>query len=293
VTLLTIPSVSAQPFVMVEAGARETPLDSSLLRAFPRLEVVGFEPDPDECRRLTERHRAPHRFFPVALGSRCERRILYRTPVPHYSSLFPPDAATLDPCWERDLGFFPAAEMETTLADLDTFLPSQGIAAAHFMQIDTQGGELEVLEGAHHFLRSSVLGVRVEVFLNPLYTGQPLFDDIERYLQTRGFQLFALTDIPYRLHRRTLPPGRAGKGQPVALDALYLRDFRELTRENRSNSLATLAMLASALGFHDYAAQIVQALLADCRLEPTAREELSAAQRPYVAALLLAGDRSG
>lgn len=290
-TLLTIPSVAAKPFVMVEAGARETPLDRSIARAFPHLEVIGFEPDLAECERLAVRHPAPHRFLPVALGARNERRILYRTPVPHYSSFFPPDSDTLEPCWEHDLGYFPVEEIDVAVVRLDSYLPSLGIDTLHFIQLDTQGAELEALQGAAGLLQSSILGVRVKVFLNPLYAGQPLFGDIERYMQMWGFQLFALADIPHRLHRRTVPPDHAGRGQPVALDALYLRDYHSVLPENRAEYLPTLAVLASALGFHDYAAQIVQILLSDPCLDPTMREEMTEAQKPYVTALLLAGDR--
>lgn len=58
-----------------------------------------------------------------------------------------------------------------------------------FLKVDTEGTELEVLEGAQDQLCSSVMGVRVNVNFQPVYKNQPLFQDIHTYLTTRDFFL--------------------------------------------------------------------------------------------------------
>ena len=41
-----------------------------------RLQVIGFEPDPDECRRLNRNHNGKAAFYPVALSDKPGREIL-------------------------------------------------------------------------------------------------------------------------------------------------------------------------------------------------------------------------
>lgn len=61
----------------------------------------------------------------------------------------------------------------------------------HFLKLDVQGAELDVLRGAERLLRD-VLVIHSEVEFYPIYQGQPLFDSIFRFLRDRGFELFDL-----------------------------------------------------------------------------------------------------
>ena len=284
-TTLTIPSVAAAPFVMVEAGARDTPLDGAIRGAFPHLQVIGFEPDPDECRRLAARHGPPHRFFPVAVGASTGMRPFYRARYPWYSSLSPPNEEFLADYWEGVLRFATVERSTMPVVDLDSYLPTQGIDEVDFWQLDIQGGELDALAGARSFLAGPLLGLRVEVSFHPMYAGQPLFADIDAFVRPYGFALWDLYTIPHKLHRRGLPPSSSGGGQLASGDALYLRNHRCLTERGATLAAEKLAVLASGLGFHDYAVQIGQELVASGQLGDEA-PLVADALRSYVAALL-------
>ncbi len=57
------------------------------------------------------------------------------------------------------------------------------------IKVDTQGSELEILEGAKETLRSVNL-IEIEVTFNPKYDGQPLFAEVDQFLRSQGFVLW-------------------------------------------------------------------------------------------------------
>ena len=60
-----------------------------------------------------------------------------------------------------------------------------------YLKVDTQGYEGEVLTGASELLRLC-LCVELEVSFEELYAGQPLFREIWRMMEERGFALWDL-----------------------------------------------------------------------------------------------------
>jgi FkbM family methyltransferase len=59
----------------------------------------------------------------------------------------------------------------------------------HFIKIDAQGAEYEILRGAEQLLAGSCVGLYLELFVLPLYKGIRLLPEMERYLAERGFRL--------------------------------------------------------------------------------------------------------
>lgn len=59
----------------------------------------------------------------------------------------------------------------------------------HFLKVDVQGAEYQVLRGAERFLREDCLGLHLELFTIPLYRDMVLLPEVEAYLETLGFRL--------------------------------------------------------------------------------------------------------
>ncbi|MBE9507206.1 MAG: FkbM family methyltransferase [Chloroflexi bacterium] len=59
----------------------------------------------------------------------------------------------------------------------------------HFVKIDAQGAEYEILKGAEHLLTTSCLGLYLELFVIPLYKEIKLFPEVVEYLKGFGFEL--------------------------------------------------------------------------------------------------------
>ncbi|WP_445636135.1 Methyltransferase FkbM domain-containing protein [Nostoc sp. DSM 114161] len=233
----------------------------------PNLTIYGFDADPDACEAAeaelelkqinwTEKH------IPLALGKSVQEATLYVTKHPMCSSLYPPNET-----YTARFSYLPelcnldfTIEIETTT--LDTFCNAEEINTIDFIQIDVQGAELQVLEGALEILKRGVLGIQVEVEFSHIYVNQPLFADIDVFLREHGFTLFDL-ETNYR-HRARSPIGSTHRrGQLLWGDAYYLQDP---IRENANfqikepSKILKLACIADVLGFPDYSLELLEYL---------------------------------
>lgn len=87
-----------------------------------------------------------------------------------------------------------------------------------FIKLDIQGGELNALKGAKESLEK-VIALEVEIEFQPIYKDQPLFNDINSYLQKDGFEFIDFS----RLVRWGREDIYATVGQCVWGDALFMR----------------------------------------------------------------------
>lgn len=233
----------------------------------PQLTIYGFDADADACEAAnadleerkvnwTERH------IPLALGKSVEESTLYVTKHPMCSSLYPPN----EPYLARFSGLSELVslefnvEIETTT--LDHFCKTEGINEIDFLQIDVQGADLQVLEGASWILEHSILAVQIEVEFSALYLNQPLFADVDVYLRKQGFTLFDLATA-HRPRTRSPIASKVHPGQLLWADAFY---FRDLIRDDFCLPLKTpdqilkLACIADLMDFPDYTLELLEYL---------------------------------
>jgi FkbM family methyltransferase len=184
-------SLLVDDLVVVDVGARWGA--GERWRPFgPRVRVIGFDPDEEECARLAAEE-PDVSYVPLALGSRSGPATLYRTVDPACSSLYPAIAGLADERPALEV-VRPDGEESVTIATLDDWLSSSAFDQVHVLKLDTQGSELGVLEGAERGL-ADVRVLEIEVELNPIYEGQPLFGDVDRFLRDRGFVLWRLGNL--------------------------------------------------------------------------------------------------
>ena len=245
------------PLVVVDVGASGG-AGSRWRSAERHLQLIGFDaderaPDADESGR-----NLPVRVLNVALHRAKARLDFHLTKRQENSSIFMPNRAFLDQFPESDrYDVVDTVQMEADA--LDAQLSLHGIPSADFMKVDTQGSELSILEGAEHTLRSSVIGLEVEVEFAPLYQGQPLFVDVERFLTASGFCLLDLR--PYYWKRKSGQHIGGPKGQLVFADALYVRDLPSLAAlltglandADRRAKVLHLMSVCVIYGYLDYA----------------------------------------
>ncbi len=157
-TILSIPSQLTGSFVYVDCGSRGEHT-KSLLSHFEDATYVGFDPGLDNSEKMNK-DGTSHVYYPVALGNKPETKTFYHTQNPNCSSVFPPNEAFVDQF--VDLGpFFKTVQTSAIeVVTLDDFLPAQGIDQVDFIELDVQGAELEILQGAKDFLSSTVFGLK-------------------------------------------------------------------------------------------------------------------------------------
>lgn len=233
----------------------------------PHLTIYGFDADADACDQAnadlearqvnwTEKH------IPLALGRSVGESTLYVTKHPMCSSLYPPNESYL----ARFSGLPELANLDFTVkletTTLDNFCQAEEINEIDFLQVDVQGADLQVLEGADLTLGRSILAIQVEVEFSHSYINQPLFADVDIYLRKQGFTLFDLTTAR-RLRTCSPIQSTVHPGQLLWGDAFY---FRDLIREDLSLRLKTpkqilkLACIADVLNFSDYALELLEYL---------------------------------
>lgn len=233
----------------------------------PNLSIYGFDADADACdeanAELESRQinwKEVH--IPLALGKAVEERTLYVTKHPMCSSLYAPNEsylsrfAILPELVNLDFSF----EIDTTT--LDDFCIDEGINEVDFLQIDVQGADLDVLEGAKKTLSCGTLAIQIEVEFSHLYTNQPLFADVDSFLGKHDFTLFDVSHS-YGLRTRSPISSKLRSGQLLWGDAIY---FRDLIREDINDKLKSpdrilkLACIADIMSFTDYTLEILEYL---------------------------------
>lgn len=234
----------------------------------PNLTIYGFDADADSCKEMNEdleRKKIDwkEKHIPLALWNTPGKATLYMTQHPGSTSLYQPSNSYLKRYMGNSAYMELISTVEIDVTTLDIFCQSQGINEIDFLQIDVQGAELKVLEGASWLLEQSVLAIKTEVEFTRLYTNQPLFRDVDRFLNNQGFTLLDLCNKHYD-HRRSVPIGtEARPGTLIWADAFY---FRDLIQEDYNTNLKTpdqifkLACIADALKFPDYAAELLEYL---------------------------------
>ena len=63
------------------------------------------------------------------------------------------------------------------------------LPAPHLIKLDTQGTELDILNGLDHSAWSNLLGLEIEVSFLEIYKQQALITDVLEYLSVRGYEL--------------------------------------------------------------------------------------------------------
>ena len=237
--------LSENPIVLMDIGARgDAPPELDSIRR--HVQRIGFEADPDECRRLN-REKAG-RFYPALLAGAAGEQTLHL-----YSELGYSSTLTLSERYQRLFtGPLPiTGSVEMKASTLDGFMAEHGEAAPDIIKLDTQGTELPILEGAQRTLAGVGL-VEVEVEFSPIYEEQPLFGDVARFMAENDFELLYLNRV--FVTRSQQYRGRS-RGQVLFGDALFGK--RESCLEGfTSEQRAKYAILLCQYGHMDIAWQL-------------------------------------
>jgi FkbM family methyltransferase len=236
--------------VYVMCGARGE-VRNRLTAALPRARFLGFEPDEKAYAMLSRNPLQGHSYYQLAVGGREEARTLCVTREPACSSLLKPNATFFGRFTDCAQQIEVVERRRAETVSLNNFLPGAGVTRVDFLELDTQGTELDILKGADRFLASSVVGLKTEVEFSPMYEAQPLFAAVDEYVRSFGFMLFDLSRNRYR--RAAMPRDLVTRGQLLWGDALYLRDYHWFSGSAANERVLKVCVIAGLLGFHDYA----------------------------------------
>ena len=81
----------------------------------------------------------------------------------------------------------------TDVTTLDKFCEKEQVPNIHYLKIDTEGGDFEVLVGAEGMLKEEKIDfVEVEAGMSPNNTYHVPMENFKRYLEEHGYYLFGL-----------------------------------------------------------------------------------------------------
>jgi len=235
------------------------------------LRVIGFEPDDRAFETLNKQQGRLTRWLNIGLHNRSGTIPLYLTRKQQNSSCYLPNRTLLDR-FHNPARF--EVRNETTIAcrTLDDVLMEEDLTDVDFIKLDTQGSELEILKGATSTLSDAVFGLEIEVSFAEIYTGQPLFANVDLFIRQYGFNLIDLRTISWK--RSVGASVGNSKGQLMHADALYFRRpkmFKDVLANTDSSFARTKLLRAFSIcqiyGFLDYGLELLD------RMGPSLFEE--------------------
>ncbi len=251
--------------IAIDVGARGG-FDPDLLPAAWATTVIGFEPEPEAFDSLNAMPSTPWRairLLPYAVAGRDGERTLHVPRDPRGASLLRHDQEIGHRFGVEDL-FEIAETFEVDTRSLDSLFAEHELDPPHYMKLDVEGAELEVLEGAERLL-DDVLAVKLEGGFMRFRHEQPLAWDLIRHLEQRGFEFMDIFNM-HRWRRGSSVPApymqrrdpAFSKGQAAQADLLFLRRPETLDA-GKIEARIRIALLAATFGQLDHA----RALLAE------------------------------
>jgi FkbM family methyltransferase len=148
------------------------------------------------------------------------------------------------------------------------YLRDHAITSVDFLKIDVDGADFDILNSFDLALDSlGLLGVGIEVnYFGSTSDTDHTFHNVDRFMKTRGFELFGLTVRRYSV--AALPsryvwklPAASEFGRPLQGDAIYIRDLASQDYDAFTASLPVaklfnLICIFSAFNLPDCAAEI-------------------------------------
>ena len=122
------------------------------------------------------------------------------------------------------------------------------------LKIDIQGAELMVLQNGLQTMKDALV-IHTEVEFMPLYTGQPLFGEVDQFLRSQGFVFHRFVEEISRVLKPLSINNNvhAGLSQLFWADAVYIRDFTRLDLLAPEQLLRLAAILHECYRSYDLA----------------------------------------
>lgn len=223
-------------------------LDQKWSELFPILSYTGFDPNADECKRLTAQ---PHpfkeaRYLPYAIHKEKGTHVMYKTESIYCYSLLRPNHPWLNRFSFSDL--FNETGTESVLCTTLNHLAQAEGLRADIMKLDTQGLELPILQSGDELLKNAIC-VETETGFMENYIGETTYAQIDEFMRSKGFLMFDISIHP--VGRKNFL-SEYGRHQPIWCESLWLFDFIGQKRKpDREQAMKALS-ICRELKYPDY-----------------------------------------
>jgi FkbM family methyltransferase len=185
--------IDAQGPIVFDVGANTGQTIDKLSSCLPSSHIHAFEPTKSVFNELKAKwqNRSNVHLNNVAVGSKIGRRRFFENSHSVMNSFLPLGADG----W-GDIISMPEIELTT----IDRYCAERGIAKIDLLKSDTQGFEMEVINGAKSMIRNTHL-VYMEMNFARLYEKMATFDELYRAMTDNNFGLVALYEFNYKNDR--------------------------------------------------------------------------------------------
>ena len=252
------------PLFLIDIGASGG-LEDNWKSAKKYLKVMGFEPDKTAWEKLNKIKEGNHKYLNTGLYNKKGSVNFNVAKKQQVSSIYSPNLKLLNQFPEADR-FDIIKKIKIEVDSLDNVLESQNIGSPDFIKLDTQGSELDILEGGIKTLKSDILGLEIEVEFAEMYESQHLFSDVDMFVRQNGFYLFDIQRFYFK-RKRGSTLGQS-KGQIIFGNTLYLVGldrFKEIIdgindpQEKKLKALKGFS-ICFLYGYYDYALELLMSI---------------------------------
>ncbi len=235
-------------FNLLEIGAAKTGKTKEpfykILDYFPHSKIIGFEIDKKVCDKMNSEASEGIKYYPYALGKANERKKLYNTQAPMCTSLYKPNEKLISLYNNLDFAYL-KNETEIETITLDNFISKNSLDNLDFIKIDTQGSELDIFNGGKNSLKN-VVKIICEVEFVPIYEDQPLFGDVNKFLNENGFMFNKFLGLSGRALKPLILNKDLNKAsQHMWSDAVFIKNI-EVIQNLSDDKLLKLSILSAA-----------------------------------------------
>lgn len=160
--------------------------------------------------------------------------------------------------------------IEVDVTTIDRLFIDNEIKSPHFISLDAQGSEYNILETASNALNDNLIGVLTEVEFREIYENQKLFSDIDTLLRKYDFQLFHFFNWQFWSYDTKFK--EKIDEFPLTVEVLYLRNFNYFLKKDcdifvKLENLARLIMFAFHFKKMSYVSKILEYIHANFEKE--------------------------
>lgn len=241
---------------------------NDLLKLHSYINVSGFEPNPAEFKNILNPSKnsrlnaySSATYFQKAMSDQQGTMPLFLTRHSSYASMLQANWNNHEKhvgriqqfeLWKNALIVEEKIMVETTT--LDHFTQQNNIQQIHFLKLDTQGTELQVLKGGQSlFAESRIHVIKCEIAFYTVYQHQCLFSDIDFFLRNNGFELIDIQWPQDQCFEKTkgsmweLPHPKGAGGE-----AIYLLNYENRPGIPREEIIKSVLIMAE-MGYYSTA----------------------------------------